>query len=408
MSALIVEQTGASHLANRPCPACGGRSVDWLYRPTFAEIAKLSLLTSYDVVVCRDCGCGFADGIPEQAAFDAYYRDLSKYEHQHNDGRESPSDLARFGDIADQIVPTLTSRQARVLDVGCSTGGLLSVLQQRGFHNLLGLDPSPGCAAAALRLYGIRVLTCPLSELDRDHGPFDSIILVGVLEHVRELTPFLAKVRALAAPACRVYVEIPDASSFRQTRNAPFQEFSIEHINFFSPVSLANLMGRAGFAPFATVQCVREHKPGSFAPVVCATFTPDNAVNGSPWPRDEVTLPALCSYVEESEATERNARKVISDLAASQAPILVWGVGSLTLRLLATTDLGRVNIRAFVDSNPKLQGNKLRGVPILAPQELGQRAEPILVASWMYQREITNQIRNTLGLPNPLILPYSV
>jgi SAM-dependent methyltransferase len=387
---------------------CGGRSADWLYRPTFAEIARLSLLTGYDVVVCRDCGCGFADGIPDQAAFDAYYRDLSKYEHQHNHGRESASDLARFRDIADLIEPTLPSREARILDVGCSTGGLLSILQQRGFSNLLGLDPSPACAAAAARLYGIRVLTCPLTEVGRDHGAFDSIILVGVLEHVRELAPFLEMVRALAAPGCRVYVEVPDASSFSQTRNAPFQEFSVEHINFFSPVSLSNLMGRAGFAPFAMVQCVREHKPGSFAPVICATFTPDAGAATRSLPRDETTLPGLRGYVEESEVVEQTARGTIADLAAAQTPVIVWGVGSLTLRLLATTDLPRVNIRAFVDSNPKLQGNTLHGVPILPPREVGGRPEPILIASWMYQREIADQIRNTLGLPNPLILPYPV
>jgi SAM-dependent methyltransferase len=408
MSALILEPNVPSDIATRPCPVCGCERIRQLFRQSFAEIPNLCLLKGYDVVVCSHCGFGFADGIPDQAAFNAYYRDLSKYEHQHNDGRESEADLARFRATADCIVPTLPSRNVRILDIGCSTGGLLSILQQRGFTNLLGLDPSPGCAAAAQRLYGIRVLTAPLTEIGRDHGPFDSIILVGVVEHVRDLTPFLATVRDLGAPGCRVYIEVPDASSFHLSRNAPYQEFSVEHINFFSPVSLANLMRCAGFSRFASIQCVRESKPGTMAPVVAATFIPDSAANAAPLKRDEVTMPALQAYIDESEATERNARQAIGELVASQEPIIVWGVGSLTLRLLATTDLPRVNIRAYVDSNPKYQGNNLNGVPILSPRELGQRREPILIASWMYQREIADQIRNTLGLPNPLILPYPV
>ncbi len=43
-------------------------------------------------------------------------------------------------------------------------------------------------------------------------------------------------------------MEVPDATRFAMSPDAPFQEFSIEHINYFTPVSLVNLMGRYGFS----------------------------------------------------------------------------------------------------------------------------------------------------------------
>src|SRR5260370_11489560 len=119
MSPLTLETNAPSALATRPCPVCGGERVAQLFRQSFAEIPNLCLLKGYDVVICSECGLGYADRIPDQAAFNAYYRDLSKYEHQHNDGRESEADLARFRATADCIVPTLPSPDIRVLYIRC-------------------------------------------------------------------------------------------------------------------------------------------------------------------------------------------------------------------------------------------------------------------------------------------------
>ena len=81
---------------------------------------------------------------------------------------------------------------------------------------------------------------------------------------------------------------------------------------------------------------------------------------------------------------------------------------ALTQRLLASTKLIQANIAAFVDSNPKYQGKSLVGRLILAPHELQTRREAILISSWMYQKEIEEQIRNMLGLHNRLIKLYDL
>ena len=86
--------------------------------------------------------------------------------------------------------------------------------------------------------------------------------------------------------------------------------------------------------------------------------------------------------------------------------IIVWGVGTHTLRLLATGGLDPARIALFVDSNPKYQQQELHGVPIVNPAQLVTRPEPILICSRSSQQAIHNQIRQGLGLKNPLILLY--
>src|SRR4051794_37691531 len=102
----------------RPCPICGAEGATVLYRQRFQSISDAGILDGYDVVACRRCGFGYADQIPDQAAFDAYYRDLSKYEYHDRNGNESSYDKISFRQVADLIEGQIPSRQARILDIG--------------------------------------------------------------------------------------------------------------------------------------------------------------------------------------------------------------------------------------------------------------------------------------------------
>ncbi len=55
----------------------------------------------------------------------------------------------------------------------------------------------------------------------------------------------------------------------------------------------------------------------------------------------------------------------LATILAGKTPIVVWGVGQLTFKLLAMTRLADVPIRAFLDTNPTYHGATLRGAPIL-------------------------------------------
>jgi SAM-dependent methyltransferase len=400
--------TDLPRTAERPCPVCGFSDRKLLFRQRFRGASEASLLGGYDVVACRSCGLGYADHLPEQAAFDAYYCEMSKYEHQDQGGQLSAYDIRRFADTASLIRSHVAGSGSRILDVGCANGGLLHALRQQGFTDVQGLDPSPVCAETAHRLFGLCVARGTLASAPADLGHFDLVILGVVLEHVRDLASALGQVRRLLSPGGAVYVEVPDASRFTCESDAPFQEFSLEHINFFSPVSLANLMRAAGFEPVFSAQ--RAALPGApmATPEVKAMFR-----RLETWPApapeyDTATEPALAAYISRSEDVERRIHEAIAPWVENRRPIIVWGVGTHTQRLMATSRLAQADIRAFVDSNPRYQGKTISGVPVLAPAALKGRLEPILISSRIFQQEIQEQIRNQLGLTNELILLYNV
>lgn len=397
--------------AKRICGVCGNTTSKLLFRQTFSEMSSGSLLQGYDVVVCAECGFGFADHIPDQADFDAHYRDMSKYEYQDQGGQETEYDLARFRAIADTIGAFLPGYHARLLDVGCATGRLLSLFKEHGYGNVVGLDPSSVCAQAAGKLYGIRVLTGAISEIAEvlaAEQPFDCIILSGVLEHIRDIEQALRQIRGLLVKDGLVFIEVPDATDFSRWPDAPFQEFSTEHINFFSTTSLTNLMRRYGFVQVICEQLPRDQTLGTVMPVVTAIYRKEADLSPVAPVQDVATELGLGDYIRKSQEVEDRLQHTIDLLVKSAKPIIVWGVGTHTLHLLATSRLSQANVGAFVDSNPRYQGKQLDNLPILAPNDLRNRTEAILISSRVFQPVIEQQIRQELQLTNEIITLYKI
>jgi SAM-dependent methyltransferase len=392
--------------SERICAVCGASDKQLLFRQQFRGPNEGGLLDGYDVVACRSCGFCFADQIPSQDAFDQHYREMSKYERNDLGGQMNEYDQQRLPRTARLIKRLVPDPHARVLDVGCSTGSLLYVLRQHGFDNLLGLDPSPLCAQIAQDLYQIPVTTGALADLSAS-GSFDLIILSSVLEHIRDLDVALSKIHSVLSTEGRLYVEVPDATSFATSPDAPFQEFSVEHINYFSAAALSNLLQTHGFKLVYAQQDEVEPSPGHIAHEIKAMYQKNDRTEAPVTP-DATSERGLADYITRSRQVEGGIHEAIDKWARSRAPIIVWGVGTHTQRLLATSRLAEASIVAFVDSNPHYWDKRLLDLPILAPEDLRNRPEAILISSRVFQSEIERQIRRDLRLTNEVITLYQI
>jgi hypothetical protein len=302
--------------------------------------------------------------------------------------------------ILQEYIPSVDSR---ILEIGSASGQLLRVLRERGYSNLLGADPSPGCIRAAQALYGIPGMVATVFDLPAPDRPYDFLILVGVMEHIRDLDRAVERLRGLLPQGGRVYLEVPDASRYVASADAPFQEFSVEHINFFSRTSLTNLMQARGFRAIASGEVIRpQHE------VTCPTTWGVFEKTSGPQPttHDSATEAGLRAYIEGCAVEDARIRGVIDRALQTGERMIVWGVGAHTLRLLATGGLDAAKVAFFVDSNLKYQRRDLSGVPVVAPEEIGNRPEPILISSRGFQAEIRRQIEQDMGLKNRLILLY--
>ncbi len=387
----------ARHCA--PVPSAWRERGRW--RPSITSASRFDghlLAEGYDVVCCARCGFLYADTAAKQADYDRFYAELSMYESAVSSGGGlSPQDRARLEQTADAIAEALPAKEARILDFGCANGGLLRALQDRGFGNLHGIDPSAACAAQVRSAIGIPADAGSLFAIPEGLGTFDCILLTHVLEHVEDLRGALANLLSLLSPDGLLYLEVPDATRYADFILAPFQDFNTEHINHFSARSLDNACAQTGLDLVSAGEKVFD----------CAPNMPFPATYGFWRRRDEAGLrdlvpdrelrPRIEDYIRRSRAVMDRYEARIRGLIDRSSELIVWGTGQLTLKLLNETSLGDARIAAFVDGNPTNQGRKLRGVPILAPDALARPEGPVLVASTIHFQAISNTIRDKFG-----------
>lgn len=393
-----------SEMSPRLCSVCSSTQQQLLYPRRFTRLSE-ALIEGYDVVACLNCGFCFASRIPSQDAFDDYYERQSKYEHDNRGGSQSEYDTRRLPFAVSIISEWMPAREARILDIGCANGGLLAELKKNGYENVFGVDPSPACAATAGDLYGIEVMVAPISKIPASIGKFDLVIFGSVLEHIIDFDSTLDRTKALLKTNGRVYAEVPDMTKCTQVNDAAFQEFSVEHVNYFGPISLRNIFTRRRFSPVGVRQTEIEQVAGLRIFEIKAMFQYTGEAAAA-FELDKETRPELERYISKSRAKMDPIISVIDQLVKDQTPIVVWGVGTQTQGLLAATELEKTNIRAFVDSNLRYVGQTLAGRPILSIDALKEMEHSILVSSRQFQKEIVDQIRYSLRLPNNIIALY--
>ena len=110
--------------------------------------------------------------------------------------------VSRFGAPRQLDEPPLLGRT--ILDIGCGAGLLAEPLARLGAE-VTGLDPAPGNIEAARRhaaQTGARVSyrAATLEHLARDSAPFDVVLAMEVVEHVRDMPAFVRTACGLVRP----------------------------------------------------------------------------------------------------------------------------------------------------------------------------------------------------------------
>jgi SAM-dependent methyltransferase len=378
----------------RRCGVCGRDEVRSLRHQEFLLPGETR--TGYDVVSCVDCGFCFArplDGF--ETALGAHYQKTRKYAYEGS-GNVAEGLLATHRASADFIVgrirdlsPPLGGGATAVLDVGCATGQLLSFLRDRGLTEIMGLDPAPECRKVARRLFDLDVKTGTLADFRSDRR-FGAIVLWNVLEHVLYPATFVASAGALLDEEGVVFLQLPDAGRFGYERDEPFQELSVEHVNYFTDASLAGLMANCGFQPIE-IRSEVVRSGGSSGAVLTAVFRKTAGV--PPGPAD---AGPFARYLEWSSGRLAAISAAIDALVEGREELVVWGAGALTARLLVDTRLAQARIVAFVDSDSALHGRTLAGRPVLPPESLRGGLGTVLVASVRWESEILSALGGPL------------
>jgi SAM-dependent methyltransferase len=386
----------------RECPICGGGKSEVLRTQRFVLPEGHPLIQGYDVVCCGGCGFVYADTDVPQYKYDAFYADFSKYQDRSTatGGGDTQWDAERLRQTAADVASFLPNKDARVLDIGCANGGLLQAMRNLGYPNTHGLDPSPTCVRNVTSK-GMTASAGSLFSLPDGWHEFDCVILSHVLEHIRELSDAIKNLGAVVGRDGLVYIEVPDASRYAEFLTAPFQDFNTEHINHFSPQGLVNALSTAGWKCQAVQQKVILSAPRMPYPAVFAVARRAPAV---PWKPDMKLRECIVDYIGRSQVVLDRIDALLRRELPKKGGVIVWGTGQLAMKLLVETSLRDSRITAFVDGNPMNQGQILRGVPVLAPAQVGRCADHIVVATVIHQEEVLRSIRVQYQLSNRVVL----
>lgn len=384
------------------CPVCGNKLCEILHTQSFVIPEKNILPSSYDLVCCEKCGFVYADVLASQSDYDFYYKELSKYEDKNIASGTGINifDKKRLEDTAKEIDSLLKNKEKSILDFGCGNGGLLLELKNIGYRNLEGIDPSSIC-----------VKNIKENNLSASVGSvfnhsckkkFDLIIFSHVFEHIRDLKAAFCSITHLLNKDGMVYIETPDASRYYKFYKTPYHYFDIEHINHFNKNLLISLLKINGFKNISFGEKESLFSSDELYPVVWVLGQKTKVEKK--YKKDSLVKKGILKYIKMSQEINRNKNifKELKKIKNSQEEIIVWGAGSYTMRMLANSDLGKCNIKFFIDKDSKKQGLKIGKNKIYSPKKSYNFSGTIIISSALFSSDIKKEILK-MGLKNKLI-----
>lgn len=138
-------------------------------------------------------------------------------------------------------------RHARILDVGCGSGGAICALKTMGYTQVAGLEQDDAQAASARKLgIDVAVTRDSTAWLLQNSGKFDSLLCFDVLEHVMQ-DQQLRFAEALRTALTRGGVLIGTTPNANASLAGRYRYIDLTHQTSFTEHSVSMLFHSAGF-----------------------------------------------------------------------------------------------------------------------------------------------------------------
>ncbi len=185
-----------------PCPLCDAAGV----RPTHQRVFQDR---TWSLQFCPGCGLYFTDPVPNGEQLQRFYS--GDYHAQlRQPGASERVYGARFQRYAEWIASLVPP--GRTLEVGCATGLLSWMLQQRGYA-AEGIDLDEETVRWGAAHYGVNLRAGGLDVVASQPGSYDLVTLTEVVEHTPQPIEFLRAVHHLLKPGGYALVTFPDITA---------------------------------------------------------------------------------------------------------------------------------------------------------------------------------------------------
>lgn len=372
----------------KECPVCKSRCRTVLKKIRLAIPSYFHLPDEYDVVACNDCGFCYAATEATLEDYNYYYSFCNAYSGMPDESK-GKTELNRR---AAGLVKALIKEDRELLDMGFGKGNLMRLLKAKGFCNVCGIDPSEE-SVVSMREEGFTAYKGNIFDgiSDALKGRFDCIFLFDVLEHLLYPDTAIERLGGYLRENGYLIISVPNYAWLSEDDSILANQFNQEHINYFSPVSLDNLLGKHGFYR-SDDESIKKLQMTDGAELLMVYRCPDkNKVSGVAFTKDEFCQKSIMDYIKRNDELEQSVNSRLASFREHGNPVYVWGTGAYVMWLLSNTALEGMNIEAFIDNNPAKVGRELVGKQIISAGQI--KADiPILICAMRYSQQIVNQI----------------
>lgn len=382
--------------AIRRCPICNHDSVQRIKSVSLDIPDSFALPSDYDIVICRKCGFSYADTSARMEDYDRYYSQCNTYSH-------TPNTTFSIYNLLKEAFEQHIKKGMTLLDIGVGNG-IFDEELDKGGYKIIGIDPSAS-SISKLQSKGIEGYIGSIYDpaIENLRNKCDVVFLVSVLEHLLDPGFAISRIKDYLNKEGRIFIVVPDYSKISNNSTPLVNNFNQEHINYFSKISLDNLMALQGFENIFQKSILTENNGYKEAEIIVGYSIKNNCGRSKRFVKDEITGGAIDTYIDVELQNERKRKGIIDELRMSQNPIIIWGTGAFTMHLFATTNLKMCNIKGYVDNNPSKIGQEFgqgkNKFTIMSPDQIGTDNYLILINSMLYSKNIEEQIIN-LGLTN--------
>lgn len=332
----------------------------------------------------------YAGDLENSMPLDKYYEKMSRYTEKSFILSPKTKD---FYEREAEFLSKYISKQAAILDVGCAFGGLLNILRERGFKNIAGLEISSQNVSYARKKLHLNVyqgglgMNCVLDE------KYDVVILSNILEHLINIRDCIKEIKGYLKSNGKICIVVPDLDDF-PNHDDLYQEFSVEHINYFSLNSLQYL--------FALNDIILMQSESHSVPLegIAGSLFSLWQVGKDDFSTD-VSFSSLERYLDNCQKLTKRIRNKFAKFNMKNG-FYIWCAGTQTAMLYQLNCFAPEAVKGIFDSNRNYTGEVVYGHEVMQPCELlNMPNRPILVSSQYAQEAIIREIKR-MGLKNEI------
>ncbi len=343
-----------------------------------------------DYVVCGNCATVQKILIGEYNSYcDKIYKNYSVY--YQGDGEEQKiftdsGPVPRSAHIIKKIFKDHEiSLSGSLLDIGCGNGNFL-----RSFNrvypgwDLTGLEYDTKDRETISAIPGVKkFLSLPLYSINEK---FDIIVMLHLLEHIRNPVYFLQQVIKLLSSDGYLLIEVPDLG------HNPFDLLIYDHCSHFTEISLVNLLNITGFR---IIDIRNDIIPKELTVLAEKHVGQCRSYDLVTYDHESVDAALYINWLEK-------IKKQVSLLSTMNDSLCVFGT-----TIAATWISSIVDVDFFVDEDMSRVGHRLHGKPVLKISQLHGNEIiylpfPFEMAFDLRKRLYEDGVKNTMAIPSSM------